>query len=445
MKRVLVLLGILMLLLPGVSRADVQREGPFRVLRVEVEGTINPAQRDLLKEALTKAGEKRADALLIRLNTPGGLGQSMREMTQTILNADVPVLVWVGPAGARAASAGVFIVAASHAAGMSATATIGAASPVNVSGGDVDKTMAKKVQNDMLSLVRGVSKERGRNAKWYESAVTDAVSISGVEAQKQRVVEYVSPTEEEFLQDVGEKGIAFEGGTIRFDPKQVEILEYKASLRHALLSWLLDPQVAYLLLLAGIAGIFFEMTTPGAIFPGVFGGICLVLALYALSILPTNVAGVALILLALVLFILEIFVTSFGLLTVAALVSIFFGSTILFQQEFGFQGLGYGTILPTVIGVGVLAFCGVYLVARSQIRRPKQGENSLLGRRGTVRRFEGEYGQAFIYGELWKVRSEDGTKLEVGEKIEVVQVDGLTLTVKRTEDESEEESERKGE
>jgi membrane-bound serine protease (ClpP class) len=307
----------------------------FRVTKVAVTGPISPAQDELLADALSYAVDEGSSMLLMTLDTPGGLGDSMRGMVSTMLNAPLPVAVWVGPAGAHAASAGVFLVAASSVAGMAPQTTIGAASPVGLGGEEINETMAKKVTQDFTSLVRGVAEAQGRNSAWYASAVTDSVSITALEAVDLKVVEHLAETDRAFLIQAGRAGFEFKRATITFLPEQIDMLEYDPGFRYQFLLWLLHPQVAYLLLMGGMLGLFIEITHPGAIFPGVLGGLCLLLGLYAMSVLPTDVTGLLLLGFSLLLFFLEAQVVSYGLLSVAGAIAMLIGSILLFRDDYG--------------------------------------------------------------------------------------------------------------
>jgi membrane-bound serine protease (ClpP class) len=430
-QRLLALLLILAGVGLGMLRAASSAEDPgsFTVLTAEIQGAISPAQVEVLQDVLRQAETDRSDLVLLRLDTPGGLVTSMREMVQLILNAKVPVAVWVGPSGARAASAGVFLVAASTVAAMSPQSTIGAASPVDMGGKDIDSTMAAKVKNDIISLVRGVAEARGRNVDWYVKSVEDADSITATEAVLLKVVDILAKDPQDLMDQLAVKALAWQGKTLRFSAKDVQFVAFNPGVRHKLLAWLLDPQIAYFLLLGGMAGIFFELTTPGAIFPGVFGGLCLLLGLYAMSVLPTNVAGVLLILFGLVLFVLELKVASYGMLSVAALVSLFIGSTILFRTETGMAGLPLSTIISGLAGFALI-FGGVaYLVARAQLSKSPLGSEAMLGLAGEVRSWEGGRGQVFVNGEIWNADAAADSPLAAGDQIRVAAVHGLTLTV----------------
>lgn len=426
----LLLLTLVICLCVLLSAPQLQAETRVSALYCRIDGSINPAQKDLLEKAIATCTEEQHDLLLLGLDTPGGLGQSMREMIKLMLNAPVPVLIWVGPSGARAASAGVFLVAASNVAAMSPQTSIGAASPVAMGGKDIPETMAKKIQNDFMSLIRGMAKSRGRNVEWYEKAVEEAVSITASEAVMKKVVDLMAVSPEDFLIQIGAKGLLSDSTIKHFSEDEFQIVPYKSGFRYALLSWLLDPQIAYFLLLGGMAGLFFELTNPGAVFPGAFGAICLLLGLYAMAVLPTTAAGLLLIVLSLVLFILEIAITSYGLLSIAGAVCLFIGSMILYKFEYGLVMLPVKVILPTVLAVSSFIVLGLFVVARAH-RRPKQtGYSSMQGLPARVLEWSDEEGRVRVRGEIWMARSADGSHLKVQDQVRVTGADGLTLLVK---------------
>jgi len=401
----------------------------FPVLHAKIHGPITPATEQLLAHALEQARDQEYQALLLELDTPGGLVSSMRAMVSSILGADVPVLLWVGPSGARATSAGVFLVAAAHVAAMSPQSTIGAASPVEIGGKDVDQTMAAKVKNDLMSYVRGLAEARGRNAAWYQDAVDSAVSITAQEATMAGVVDLLADSPEDLLAQLAVKGIPWRGGPLRFDAQAVTLTSYDPGLRHRMLAWLLDPQIAYLLLLGGIAGLFFEFTTPGAILPGVFGGLSLLLALYALSVLPTSAAGILLILFAVVLFVLEIFITSFGMLAVAGLVALFMGSLILITPTPGLEGVPLATVIITVTAVSAIMGLCLVLITRAHRGQVMHGLEAMVGMTVRITDWQGQTGRVHVRGEIWKAVSAAPLALAPGDRARVVSVQGLTLTL----------------
>ena len=424
------LCAVVLTVLLGPPAAQAQTEPkPVRVLSLEIEAGISPAQAELLDQALEAAVDKDCGLVLIRLDTPGGLVTSMRDMVKSILASPVPVAVWVGPAGARAASAGTFLVAAAHFAGMSRAAGIGAASPVGIGGKDVPDTAARKAKNDLLALVRGVAQTRGRNADWYEKAVEEAASLNGAEAKEENVIDFLAEDRAEFLEAIGQRGLNPDGSRT-FALADVHYVEYEPGFRYTLLSWLLDPQIAYFLLLGGMAGIFFELLSPGAVFPGVVGGLCLLMGLYAVAVLPTNVAGLLLLALGGVFFVMEAHITSFGLLGLAGVAALFVGSTILFPDSGGGSALPLSTIIPTVAALSLLLAGVMYLVAKAHVRKPSGGLSALVGLPATVVRWEGPSGQVLVRGELWAARS--SAALVRGEAVTVTAAEGLVLTVAKS-------------
>ncbi len=403
-------------------------QGRILVLAADLAASLSPAQADMLDAALAAALSAKADLLLVRLDTPGGGVEVMRRMVAAILNAPVPVAVWVGPAGARAASGGVFLVAAATVAAMAPQTTIGSASPVGPGGQELEGTMDKKIKNDLESLLRAVAETRGRNAAWYARAVEKAENLTAAEAVQQRVVDMIATDRTDLLAQIGRRGLPTSAGVVRFAPTDVQFRDFEPGWWYGVLSWLLDPQIAYILLLGGMAGLFFELTTPGAILPGVVGGICLLLALYALSVLPTNAAGLLLLLFGALLFGLEVHVASYGLLGVAGVLCLFVGSMLLFRFQEG-GGLPLLVILPTVAGVSAILGLGAWLAAKAQRSRPRSGLAAMVGTVAEVRFWEGEKGKVFVRGELWNARSRQPVAWPAGRSVVVTGVDGMTLEV----------------
>lgn len=396
-----------------------------RVLEAELSGPVTPLQEEFLRRALDQAATEKFDALLLRLDTPGGLLESMRSMVKDMLNAPLPVLVWVGPKGAQAASAGVFLVAAADVSGMAPQATIGSASPVAPGGSDLGETLKAKVLADLQSLVRGAALARGRNVDWYEKAVSQSVSLTAQEAVLAKVVEILADDSLDFLEQVGRRGLSRAGTSLRFERGQVEVVRLEPGFRERFLSWLLHPQVAYFLLLGGLAGLFFEIVTPGAVLPGVLGGLSLLLALYAMSVLPTRGAGLGLVLLGLLFFWLEVKITSYGLLGLAAVAALFLGSLILFDPGSGLPGLPLSTVIVTVAGLSAVLAGLVTLVVRSQRSRRVQGDQAMLGLAAEVLDWAKDHGQARVRGEIWAARSD--AELTPGARAVVIGRNGLTL------------------
>lgn len=410
--------------------APVSSNDTISVHVLKIQGSINPAQQDLLQEAMNHAHMERSQMLVVQLDTPGGLGETTRNMVKQILNAPLPVAIWVGPDGSRAASAGVFLVAASAIAGMSPNSNIGSARPVGVGGEDIPEAMADKILNDFLSLVRASAQSRGRNVDWYISAVRESANLTGTEAAMNRVVDLVAVSVPDFIEQIGIRGFEWQNERIYYDIGDVAIIDFEPGLWYSILSWMLDPQIAYFLLMGGLAGIFFELTNPGAIFPGVLGGLCLLLGLYALSILPTNVAGLLLILFGLMLFGLELMIASFGLLSLAAVIAIFFGSVILFRFEYGIGGVPMASIIITTLGLSAFVALCVYLVTKAHRNKPFSGPHQLIGRIAKVRHWTKETGMVHLQGETWSAVSDVPLTLQPDDLVTVADVDGLVLQIK---------------
>lgn len=418
------------LLLSAQGPQEVFAEGEGqRVLLGSIKGAITPAQVDLLETILDRAQNERCALVLLQLDTPGGLVDSARSMMRMIRNASIPVAIWVGPDGARAASAGVFLVAASHVAGMAYESTIGAASPVGMGGKDIPETMQKKVMNDLMSMLRSMLESSSRNIDWYMQSVESAVSITSKEAIQLRVVEFLASDPADFVKQLGKRGFLFNGEPFPIDSEHVEIIRHDPGFRHSFLSWLLNPQIAYLLFLGGLAGLFFELSSPGAIFPGVFGGLCLLFGLYAMSMLPTNIAGILLILFGLVLFLLEIKIVSYGLLSLGVIISLAVGSLILFPDIPGVAPLSKWTIGVTVLGVSGLLAIAVYAVAKAQVSEPLNYAAKLLGQEAEILNWSENKGRVFIHGESWSALSSTPVELHPGDRVIISAVQGLTLQV----------------
>ncbi|WP_419781542.1 NfeD family protein [Maridesulfovibrio sp.] len=397
------------------------------VLLLELQGGISPAQVHLLEDGVTQAGDDDHDLVLLRLDTPGGSVSSMRDMVKIIMNSKIPVCVWVGPEGAHAASAGTFITASAQVAGMAPGTSIGAASPVSSSGEELSETMGKKVTGDMVSLIKGIARKRGRNIEWYAQSVKDGVSVDAQDAVTLNVVDFIALNFDDFLEQLGARGVVLGDEKIKFSRDEIEVTEFDPGFRYDVLSWLLDPQVAYFLLLGGMLGLFFELSHPGVVLPGVIGAFCLVTGLYAMSILPTNAAGLLLLLLGTVLFVLEIFIVSYGLLSLGAVISLFIGSLVLFRE--GTPGIPLGTVLGTVLTFSAFIGFVIYLVTKAQIPRSGVGMESMVGLEGEVIEIRGERMKVRVRGEIWNAETEDKIIFDPSTSIRVVAARGLTLII----------------
>ncbi len=352
----------------------------------------------------------------------------MREITKRLLNARIPVVVYVAPSGARAASAGVFILYASHIAAMAPGTNVGAAHPVSMGQEKMDSVMIEKVTNDAVAYLKALAKTRGRNLKWAEEAVRKSASVDAQTARRLGICDVVARDENRLLEKLDGRTVNIDERKVVLHTRAAPVKKIKMTLRERLLLLLTNPNIAYILLLLGIYGLFFELQNPGSIFPGVVGGICLILGFYALHLLPVNYAGVALIFLSAILFILEIYITSHGLLTIGGVISLILGSLILFESDVPYLRVSWEVIMIVVIiVVGFVVFL-LTLGIRAQFRRKVSGREGLIGEFGTAKTTIGpKGGTVFVRGEFWNAVSDK--KIKKDERIVVVGVEKMVLKV----------------
>jgi len=399
---------------------------------IDIDGAITPVTARLLTAAVERAQAERAQALVVQLNTPGGLERSMRTMAQTILNAEIPVIVYVAPTGARAASAGVFITMAAHVAAMAPATNIGAAHPVAV-GGEMGKEMSKKAENDAAAFARSLAAERGRNVEWAEKAVRASVSATEREAVKLKVVDLVADNLQDLLAKVDGRTVKTVRGTAKLETRNAEVKRIEVGFRDRFLALITDPNIAYILMMVGMLGIFFELQNPGVLLPGVIGGIALILAFFAFQSLPINWAGVLLILFGVALLIAEIKIVSHGVLTIGGVVAMILGSFMLYEApELGFR-VSWTVIIPTVGAMAGLIAWAVSAGVRAMMKPSVTGPEGMIGRLAVARSALGPDGQVQVDGEIWRAVAE-GAAIPAGEQVRVTAVDGLTLTVSRAGD-----------
>jgi membrane-bound serine protease (ClpP class) len=397
------------------------------VLVITVDGVINPVASEYIEKSIDRASRKHAEALVIELDTPGGLDTSMRKIVKAIIGSAVPVVVYVSPSGARDASAGVFITMAAHVAAMAPGTNIGAAHPVSV-GEKLDKTMAEKATNDAAAYIRSLAERNGRNAEWAEEAVRKSVSITDSEALKQHVIDIVSPDLNSLLKAIDGRTVNTALGERVLRTADAVIVSQEMGWRYRILNFISDPSVAYMLMLLGFYGLFFEFTNPGSIFPGVAGAIFLILAFYSFQTLPVNYAGLLLIILGLVLFILEIKIVSHGVLTVGGIISMVLGSLMLFESPAPFFRLSLYLVLPTVLVTALFFTITFSLAYRAFRTKPITGREGLIGMEGTAKTdITREGGMVLVQGELWSAYSDD--LIVKGDKVVVQAVADLKMKV----------------
>jgi membrane-bound serine protease (ClpP class) len=410
--------------LPQTGRAA----GP--VVVATYEGVINPVAAEYLHDAMSFAEAKHAQAVILRLDTPGGLDTSMRLMIKDITGSTIPAVVYVAPSGGRAASAGVFLTIAAHVAAMAPGTNIGAAHPVAMGGGEMDKTMKEKVENDSIAYIKSIAEQRGRNVSWAEDAVRKSVSVTEKEALTLKIIDLIADDLPALLKKLDGRKVQMGQASAVLQTKDVEVLEFEIGWRLELLKALSDPNIAYLLMTLGTIGLLAELYNPGAILPGIVGAISLILGFYSLQSLPINYAGVLLLLLGIVLFVLEATVTSYGLLAIGGILSMLLGSLMLIKTDAPFLQISWAVIVPVIGFAALVTFAMVGMGMRAMRRRPVTGSEGMIGLVGMAKTALAPKGQVAVRGELWEAMSDE--PVEAGVMVEVTAIEGLTLRVKST-------------
>jgi membrane-bound serine protease (ClpP class) len=410
------LMGVLLTV--GVAQADKKE-----MLTLRVSDAISTAVAEFIVDGLQQASDTDAAGIIIELDTPGGLVDATRKIVQAIYACKVPVIVYVTPSGARAASAGVLITMAADIAAMAPGTNIGAAHPVGGGGQDIGRTMEEKVVNDLVAFARGIAQRRNRNADWVEKAVRKSVSITAREAVKKNVVDLMAVDRDDLIRKIDGREVK-DKGTLEL--KDVRVVPIEQSFRTKVLKTIADPNIAYILLMIGLAGLYFELAHPGAVFPGVVGGIALILAFFSMQTLPVNTAGILLILAAIILFILELKVTSYGMLSVAGVLSLILGSLMLFKGAGPQNQVALGVLVPTVLVVCGFFVALAYLVVRAHVHQPWTGEDGLIHEVGVVKQVEGLKGKVQVHGELWQATFTE--PVSTADQVQVTAVNGLVLT-----------------
>lgn len=420
------LLFIVIVLYPSLFFSEEPKRD---VMVITLNGVINPVASEYIGKSIKIANEKKVEALVIELDTPGGLDTSMRQIVKDIISSEVPVVVYVSPSGSRAASAGVFITLAAHIAAMAPGTNIGAAHPVSV-GGKMDKVMAEKATNDAAAYIKSLADRNGRNAKWAEDSVRKSISATAEEALKLGVIDFVSKDLKSLLSDMNGKKVKTAMGEKILKTANANVIREEMGFRQKILNLISDPNVAYILMLLGFYGLFFELTNPGSIFPGVMGGISLILAFYAFQTLPVNYAGLLLIILAIILFVLEIKIVSHGVLTIGGIISMVIGSIMLFESPAPFMKLSLYVILPAVVITTLFFTLIIGLAVKAHRRKPVTGPEGLLGAEGVASTdITKDGGMVLLHGERWAAYSDE--PISKNEKVKVEAVSRLKVKVKR--------------
>ncbi|GFP24620.1 ClpP class membrane-bound serine protease [Candidatus Hakubella thermalkaliphila] len=422
------LIALVMVALPSFSAAESR---PVQV--IQVEGVINPPVYMFISEAIDRAEREGAQALIIQLDTPGGLDTSMRSIIREILDSQIPIVVYVYPDGSRATSAGVFITMAAHVAAMAPATSIGAAHPVALQG-EISDEMKQKIVNDAVAYIRNLAEKRGRNAAWAEEAVRESSSLTASQAVEKEVIDYVAKDYPDLLAQLDGRKVVLDGREIVLSTKGAEVTPREMSFRLRLLHILSDPNIAYLLLMIGIYGIIYEFANPGLGFAGIAGVISIILALYSLHTLPVNIAGLALIVLAIILFIADIIAATGGILTAGGIASMLLGSLILIDSPAPYLRIAPGLIIGTALTTAGFFTFAVRAVYKAHKEKSTTGIEGMLGQIGVARTEVNPRGQVSVRGELWSAEALDGHKIEKHSRIIVQSMKGLVLRVKKYEE-----------
>lgn len=424
---------ILMLLILTVTFPQ-EKPKPTHIIEViTINGAINPVVTDYIHDGIIRAVKENAECLIIQLNTPGGLLKSTRIIVSDIFSSNVPIVIYVYPSGAQAASAGVFITLAANIAAMAPGTNIGAAHPVMMSEGgesnrkDTLDIMMEKATSDAAAFIRSIAEKRNRNIEWAEKAVRKSESITAEEALKLNVIDFVAPDIDKLLLAIDQKEVKLAGGKKRISTKNAVLNKKKKGTRQGILAAISDPNISYILLLIGLAGLYFELSTPGAILPGVIGGISLLLAFFGLSTLPVNYTGILLIIFGVILFIAEIKVMSHGMLTVGGIISLIMGSLLLFDTTEPALRISLQVLIPAVAVASIFFIVVIWLAVKAQLRKHFSGVESMIDAEGEAVTEIANEGKVFLKGEYWKVTSEK--PIRKGAKVKILKVEGLNLSV----------------
>lgn len=438
LKRFLIFVWLtLFFLAHGNAHATTADTRTAHVNLIVLDATINPAVADFIRESINQSFQDGASALIIQLDTPGGLLSSTRTIVKDILGAPLPVIVYVAPSGASAGSAGVFITMAGHIAAMAPGTTIGAAHPVGGGGQSIEGDMREKIENFTASFGEAIAQRRGRNVEWAEKAVRESVAITEVEALEKKVIDLVASDVQDLLREAEDRTVEI-GSTktpLNFKTAQdadgtFRVTTLEMRLKHKVLNILADPNIAYLLMMAGILGLYLEFSHPGLLFPGLAGGICLLLALTAFQVLPINYAGLLLIFLGIGLLVTELFLPSFGILGVGGVISFVLGSLFLFDAPDAELMVDRGIIMTAALCASAFMLFVGTLAVRAWRQQPVSGLEGLIGEVGEVRVRLAPRGKVWIHGEYWTAEGDED--IEVGQKVRVIGMNRMVLRVRRT-------------
>ena len=400
-----------------------------RIRLVEIQDPITPVTAKYLQRNLHEAARSGDRLVLIEMDTPGGLDTAMREIVKDVMASPVPVVVYVAPSGARAASAGAIIALAADVIAMAPGTNIGAAHPVSLGGKATDKTMETKVINDAEAYAEGIAHQRGRDETLARLMVRDSISLSAEKALEGRLIDLIARDRSDLLLQLEGRSISRNGRESVLQLRGADVVASGMGTKEKILNAISNPNVAYVLLVLGMLGLYFELSNPGVILPGAIGGISLILAFFAFQTLPVNYAGVLLILLGLILFIAEIKIVSNGMLTVAGMISMAFGSLMLFESPAPYLRVSWSVILVTVLATGVFFTVVVAKVLTAHRRSPATGREGLIGEEGVAESGLNPDGKVFVRGEYWDAWSDE--PIDAGNRVRVLEMDGMRLKVKK--------------
>jgi len=397
---------------------------------LQLSGIINPITSQYVVGGIEDAEAEEAECLILQLDTPGGLDTSMRDIIRKMLNSPIPVIVYVSPSGGRAASAGVFITLASNIAAMAPGTNIGAAHPVVMGEGEIDEEMKAKMENDAAAYIKSIAEKRGRNVQWAEKAVRESASITEQEAIEIGIIEFIANDVEELIEIIDGVRVTTASGEKVLNTKDAEIIPVNMTFKDLFLHSLTNPNIAYILLFLGIYGILGEFSNPGSLFPGIVGGISLILAFVAFQSIPINYGGLLLIIFGVVLFVIEVYTPTFGLLTAGGVTSLILGSFMLSKSTAPFLRISLGLIISMSLATAAFFVFALSKGIKIQWKKPVTGREGLLGKVGIAKTDLAPEGTIFIHGERWQACAEDET-IKEGEEVEVLEVKGLNLIVKK--------------
>lgn len=394
-----------------------------------VENEITQITSMYIRNGLKESEENKSKAVIIRLNTPGGLLESTREIVTLILESKVPVFVYVSPSGAHAGSAGMFITLSSHIAIMAPGTNIGASHPVNMNGTDIDDVMKEKIENDVAAFARSIAQKKGKNVEWAEKAVRESVSASADEALELGVIDLICNNISDILKVTNGKEIELKHRKVLLNFNDTKLLFRDMNWKENFLSYIANPNIAFILILIGIYGLFFELKSPGSIFPGAVGTISLLLAAFSLQMLPINYVGLGLIILSFALFLLEIFIISYGFLTIGGIISFTIGSIMLIDSPYEFMKISLSLIITASILTALFFSIIIYFGLKAQKVRKVSGKFSLIGENAIVKDtiMQNKQGKVLVQGEIWQAESDE--KLDLNEKVVITDINGMIAKV----------------